>query len=203
MLSRLIPAFLFASVVWAGLIEDVRDDIAHNNFALGDAAIARYRSLRGVTPEMLEALSWLGRGALAVKQYDKAEAYAKQTQALATDQLKHRALDAEPHLAIALGAAIEVQALVLAEERDHNLAVAFLREQLAAYRTTSIRTRIQKNINLLSLEGKAAPPLDEREYLGSKPAPLASLIGKPAPVRRPRWCWWIGAASCDCITPAR
>ena len=28
MLSRLIPAFLFASVVWAGLIEDVRDDIA-------------------------------------------------------------------------------------------------------------------------------------------------------------------------------
>jgi hypothetical protein len=80
---------------------------------------------------MLEALSWLGRGALAAKQLDKAEAYAKQTQALATDQLKHRALDAEPHLAIALGAAIEVQALVLAEERDRNLAVAFLREQLA------------------------------------------------------------------------
>jgi len=187
---RLISAFLFASAVWAGLIEDVRDDIAHNNFAQGDAAIAGYRAQHGVTPEMLEALSWLGRGALAAKQYDKAEAYAKQTQALATEPLRRRALDSDPHLAIALGAAIEVRALVLADERDHNLAIAFLREQLAAYRTTSIRTRIQKNINLLSLEGKPAPPLDEREYLGSKPAPLASLMGKP--VLLFFWAHWCG-----------
>ena len=44
---------------------------------------------------------------------------------------------------------------------------------------TSIRTRIQKNINLLSLEGRAAPALEEREFLGVKPAPLLSFRGKP------------------------
>ena len=43
--------------------------------------------------------------------------------------------------------------------------MTLLRNELATYRSTSIRTRIQKNINLLSLEGKAAPALDAREFL--------------------------------------
>ena len=71
--------------------------------------VQQYRAQRGVTPEMIEALSWLGRGALAAKQYDKAEAYAEQTQQLVQEQLKKQPLDREPHLPLALGAAIEVQ----------------------------------------------------------------------------------------------
>ena len=53
---------------------------------------------------------------------------------------------------------------------------------------TSIRTRIQKNINLLSLEGKAAPALEITEYLGVKPATLAALKGKPVVVFF--WAHW-------------
>src|SRR5260370_19971976 len=129
---------------------------------------------------MLEALSWLGRGALAAKQFDKADAYAKETERLSLEELKKRPLDAEAHLPIALGAAIEVQAQVLNERGERSAAVAQLRQELARYASTSIRTRLQKNIHLLSLEGKPAPVLDEREFLGSKPAPLASLKGNPA-----------------------
>jgi len=179
MLAKLISAFLIAAAAHAGIVQDVRTAISQNNFALGDALIARYRAQYGVTPEFLEALSWMGRGALAAKQLDKAEAYATQTETLAVQQLKQRPLDAEPHLPLALGAAIEVQGLALNARGDRGQAIEYLERELAAYRGTSIRTRIQKNINLLGLEGKPAPPLEEREFLGSKPAPLTAMRGKP------------------------
>src|SRR5271170_1216749 len=178
MLLKLISVGLIAAVAWANVINDVRQAVAGNNFALGDSVIQRYRASEGETPEMIEALSWLGRGALAAKQWDKAEAYAKETERLALEQLKKRPLDAEGHLPIALGAAIEVEAQVMNQRGERSAAVAFLRTELATYKATSIRTRIQKNINLLSLEGKAAPALDEREFLGGAPQPLAALKGK-------------------------
>jgi thiol-disulfide isomerase/thioredoxin len=88
-------------------------------------------------------------------------------------------LDAEPHLPLALGAAIEVEAQVLTANGDRAAALALLRKDLITYRATSIRTRIQKNINLMTLEGRPAPALQETEFLGAKPTPLAALRGKP------------------------
>ena len=176
---KLIPVFLIAAMGYAGIVDDARAVAAQNNLALGDALVARYRAQFGVTPEFLEALSWLGRGALAARQLDKAESYARQTETLAVEQLKKRPLDAEPHLPLALGAAIEVQGLALNARGERGEAIQYLEKELATYRATSIRTRIQKNINTLGLEGKAAPALDEGEFLGSKPVPLPALRGKP------------------------
>ena len=174
----LIP-LLAAAATAPDIVGDVRAAIAQNNFALGESLLQRYQTGQGVTPEMIEALSWLGRGALAAGQLDPADGYAERTRKLALEQLAHRKLDAETHLPLALGASIEVQAQVMARRGERGEAVAFLRRELKAYWTTSIRARIQKNIHLLSLEGKPAPALDVRNWLGPKPVPLDQLRGKP------------------------
>jgi thiol-disulfide isomerase/thioredoxin len=181
MYSRLALFALIASSTIAAqdIVQDVRAAIARNDFAAGEKLIAKSKAAHGITPEMIEAVSWLGRGSLAVKRYDTAYSYAEQARELALAELKRRKLDAETHLPLALGASIEVQAHVLAAKGERGEAVSFLRRELDTYRATSIRTRIQKNLHLLSLEGKPAPALEVRNWLGPKPAPLTQLKGKP------------------------
>ncbi len=160
------------------IIKEVRTAIAANDFAGAGRTLAAYRAANGVTPEMLEALSWMGRGALAAKDLNSAEKYARETYELATAQLKARPLDQEPRLPIALGAAIEVISHVDAARGARTEAVAFLENELDTYKGTSIVKRIQKNINLLSLEGRPVPAIDTTEYLGPKPPSMAELKGK-------------------------
>jgi thiol-disulfide isomerase/thioredoxin len=184
-MNLLLLIFLLYSI-----IADVRSATARKDFTRAEGAIQAYRAQNGVTPEMLEALSWLGRGALAAKDLDKADGYAVETRKLALEQLKKRKLDDEQHLPIALGASIEVQAHVLAARGQRSEAVSFLRRELETYRGTSIRTRIQKNIHLLSLEGKPAPALEIAQWLGPKPAPIEQFKGHP--VLMFFWAHWCG-----------
>ena len=176
---KLLILIVLISPAWAGIVEDVRGTLAQNNFTAAEVELKAYQASHGSTPEYIEAYSWLARGALNARDYDQAAAYAKQTKALALDQLKQRPLDAEPHLPLALGAAIEVQSQTLAARGQRTQAVAVLQNALRTYGNTSIRARLQKNLNLLSFEGKAAPALHGEQFLGSKPPALAQLKGSP------------------------
>ncbi len=167
-----VPVFASAQT----LVRDVRAAIARNDFAGGDALVASYRAKAGTTPEALAALSWLGRGTLVAKDYDKAERYARDTERLTLEALKTRSMASDSNLAIALGAALEVQAKLLAETGQRASAVAYLRAQIVKYRNTPIHMRLTKNLNLISLEGQTAPKLTAKEFLG--PA-MPDLKGKP------------------------
>lgn len=185
-----LVSFALVFSLSAAIVKDVRDAIAEEQFAKGETLIANYRKTNGVNSEMLEALSWMGRGAFKLKQYSKAEGYAQQTQELVLVQLKKQPLDADQSLPLALGAAIEVQAQVMAARNERDQAVAFLQKELKTYHGSSIRTRLQKNIHLLSLEGKPAPAILFNQHLGSKPQALAALKGKPVVLFF--WAHWCG-----------
>jgi thiol-disulfide isomerase/thioredoxin len=159
-------------------IREVRDDIAKGAFAAGEQKVRTFQAEKGWTPAALEALSWLGRGQLAAGNLDEALRYAFETETRSLEAMKTRELDAETRLPIALGAAIEVQAQATAKKGDLADAVRMLQKNYAAYERTSMKMRIQKNLHLLSLEGKPAPAYATNEYLGAKPPAIYELKGK-------------------------
>lgn len=194
---RLPPVILFLAIGLSAVYAQQRLTIVEyvelasqaGQFAAADNALGQYRKALGETPEYLDALSWVGRGELAKHNYEAAEKNAAEVRARCMAELAHRKLDQEPHLPLALGASIEVHAQTLAAENRRDEAVVFLRAEMAKWGGTSVRERIQKNINLLTLEGKPAPMLDVSQSIGPrKPLPLSAHRGHPVLVFL--WAHW-------------
>jgi thiol-disulfide isomerase/thioredoxin len=151
---------------------------------------------QGVTPRYLEAHSWVARDALAKGELEVAFETAARVHDEALAYLKVHKLDEEKNTPIALGAAIEVKSQVLARKKQTSEAVALLNESLRLYGATSIKTRLYKNLNLITLAGKVAMPLGLRTNLGPKAMPLSSYRGRPVVMMF--WAHWCG----DCKAQA-
>ena len=142
------------------------------------------------SPAWLVAASWLGRGASFAERWDVAERYAREAYDGSRALLDERELDAERQLPTALGAGIEVLGRVQDAAGDRTGAVEFLDAQCGRYTGTSIETRIQKNLLLLSLEGQPFPVLDVDHHLGEPLGSADSLKGKV--VVAFFWAHWCG-----------
>jgi thiol-disulfide isomerase/thioredoxin len=197
-LLALVALSIRASTAQTTIVRDVRLAVnctdwpctPSRDFSTAETILDRYRTVNGTTSQALEALSWLGRAALAAKAFDRANTYAAETYDLAVEALKSRAVKDDLSLELALGAAIEVQAQVRAAQGRRSDAVYFLRRELDTYRDTPLHMRIQKNINLLTLEGQPAPALEAGRTLGSALPRFDQLKGKVVVLFF--WAHWCG-----------
>ena len=156
----------------------VRFKLSAGDLASGEAAAEAYRRTTGVDAEYLDAVGWLARGAQMLGLREKAAGYAAEVR---------RAVPAEdPALLVPLGAAIEVEGRLRLAADGRGAALRYWETELAGAKDSSLRSRIRKNLNLVSLEGERAP-----EIGGSGPR-LASLSGRPVLL----FFWAAGCGDC-------
>ena len=196
-----LAVFALCASARAEVIAEVREALSSGQLETAQKLIESARAGSGATPEVAEAMSWLARAQLGRRDFDAALLTSEKTYELASKAAQQHPLDSERHLPIALGAAIEVHAQALAARGERAKAVTLLRGELGRYAKTSIATRLQKNLNLLTLEGKPAPALALDKYLGPKPEPLAALKGRP--VLLFFWAHWCGDCKGTAPTIAR
>jgi thiol-disulfide isomerase/thioredoxin len=150
------------------IVSAVRAAIDVGNFPAAEQFLADHEAQYGVSPQMLLAQSWLGRGALGRVRLTDAERHARRTYAQGAELLRSRGMDDEPDLPIAMGAAIEVLAQVGVRRGTRSEAVMYLEGELRKFSDTSIPKRIQKNIHLINLEGQPTLDLSTTEWLGNQ-----------------------------------
>lgn len=171
--SVALAVSLWPATATAGdLVRGVRGKLSAGDLASGQAAVEAYRAKTGVDGEYLDAVGWLARGAQMLGRTDLASGYVA--------ELRREIPEEKPGLLIPLGAAIEVEGKLRLARDGRGAAVRFLEEELARAKDTALRSRIRKNLNLLTLEGQPAPPLGLSDHVGPVPLPLAELRGRPA-----------------------
>lgn len=162
----------------ADLVRLVRFKLSAGDLASGEAAAEEYRRTTGVNAEYLDAVGWLARGAQILGRREKAAAYAAEVR---------KAIPSEdPALLVPLGAAIEVEGRLRLEADGRSAALRYWEIELERAKATSLRSRIRKNMNLVSLEGENAP-----EIGGAGPR-LASFSGRPVLL----FFWAAGCGDC-------
>jgi thiol-disulfide isomerase/thioredoxin len=170
------------------LVRLVRLKISAGDLTSAVSAVEDYKEKHGVDAEYLDAVGWLARGAEMLRRPDAAAAYVA--------ELRREIREEKPDLVIPLGAAIEVEGKLRAAREGRGSALRFLEGEFARARDVALRSRIRKNINLLSLEGQPALDLNKTDFIGHEPPSIAALRGRPALLFL--WAHWCG----DCRAQA-
>lgn len=153
------------------LVRIVRLKISAGDLATGQAAAEDHKRAKGVDAEYLSAMAWIARGAEMLGRLELADETLRELR---------REVPAETaeHLS-AYGAAIEVEGRLIHRREGRGAALRYFERELSKGQAPSLRSRIGKNINMLSLEGQPAPAIGGTTLTGGAAPALASLRGKP------------------------
>jgi len=162
-------------------VTGIRGKYSAGDLRSAESILEVYRHKYGEDGQYLVGLSWLARGALLLGELENADRYVAAVRTRCADSLARGIdLSRSPDTEIALGAAIEVAAQRIQQARGRRPAVEFLRQELAKLpEPVSLRSRIYKRLNMMTLEGTAAPELVVEDFIGATVPSLASLRGKP------------------------
>jgi thiol-disulfide isomerase/thioredoxin len=141
----------------ASVISDIRGKLSVGDLASADAIADEFCRTSGPNADCANAVAWLARGALMIGQREQARLYLERAKKMTGDLAGKVRPEDDYDLAIALGTEIEVEAKLLADEGANDKAVALLKTELNRWKLWDIQARIQKDLNLLTLEGKPAP----------------------------------------------
>jgi thiol-disulfide isomerase/thioredoxin len=146
------------------LVRGVRMKISAGDLATGQAMAEDYKRTTGVDAEYLNAIGWIARGAEMLGRLELADEAVREL---------HREIPKEDaKLLTPYGAAIEVEGRLIHQRQGRGAAIRYFEQQLASAKATSLRSRIRKNINFLTMEGNAAPAIPGTKLDGGKPVLL-------------------------------
>jgi thiol-disulfide isomerase/thioredoxin len=184
-------------------VSGIRNKLAAGDLPSAESILEVHREQHGEDGPWLAGLGWLARGALLVGDTAAARQYASDTRAAVTRRLAGRPLTQDRDAEGALGAAIEVEAQLMARKGGRRDAVELLRRELAVPETPpAFRSRLYKRLAQLTLEGSAAPELVVEDQMGSAAVPtLASLKGRPVVLFL--WAEWCADCKAQATSLAR
>lgn len=175
------------------LTRGVRFKISAGDLSTGIAEVEEYKREKGVDDEYLDAIGWLARGAEMLRQTEVAERYVAELGREIPVERNDRL--------IPFGAKIEVTSRLMAAREGRGAALRYLGDELVLAKDTALRSRISKNINLMSLEGRQALPVATADHLDATPSSLTALKGKP--VLLFLWANWCGDCKAQGASLAR
>lgn len=163
-IAALLVLALAPALEAAELVRSVRSKISAGDIATGMAQVEDHRNTAGVDREYLDAVGWLARGAQMLGRDDLARQFIA--------ELRREIPEESADTIVPYGAIIEVEGRILAEHEGRGAAIRYFERELARAKDTALRSRISKNINLLSLEGQPAPSIGSDALAGHRGKPV-------------------------------